>query len=364
MVTRRGSSAGRCGAADWGSRAPPGRRYDPTARDRRCPKDRRGTALPTQTAVLTLLVLLALPAATAEEPTAAPPTGIQPATALPVVVADDEWRSLYDSLDPALERRLARGLAADPERARLLRRKKLAVGVVDLSDPARPRFARVNGNVMMYAASLPKIAILLAAYQAFEDGSLEETPARHETLGRMIRVSSNSAATEMIDLLGFERIAATLTDPRYELYDRERGGGLWVGKRYAKQGRRYPDPLTGLSHGATATQVCRFYYLLATGRVIGPERSRQILGDLADPGLNHKFVRAVEQRAPRARLFRKSGTWKIWHSDSILVWGERWRRYILVAMVESEQGDRVIGQLVPVVEEALRPGGAAAAPAE
>ena len=291
-----------------------------------------------------------------------PPTQELPVEKLPVVVTDARWRSLYDSADAELERRLTRGLAGDPERGRLLRRKKLAVGLVDLADPAQPRFARANGNVMMYAASLPKIAILLAAYQAFEDGALEETPARHETLGRMIRVSSNSAATEMIDLLGFERIAATLTDPRYELYDRSRGGGLWVGKRYAKQGRRYPDPLTGLSHGATATQVCRFYYLLATGRVISPERSRQILGDLADPGLHHKFVRAVERRAPRARLFRKSGTWQSWHSDSILVWGRVWRRYILVAMVESEHGDRIIEELVPVVEEALRPVGAVPQP--
>ncbi len=300
--------------------------------------------------------MLAPVAPTASEP-AQPPAPPE----LPVLVADADWRPLYDSIDAALEDRLTRALEADPERRRLLRRKKLAVGVVDLTDPARPRFARINGNVSMYAASLPKIAILLAAYEAFEDGSLEETPEVHATLGRMIRVSSNSAATEMIDRLGFERIAATLTDPRYELYDPERGGGLWVGKRYAKQGRRVPDPLTGISHAATATQVCRFYYLLATGRVISAERSRQILDDLAEPGLHHKFVGVVERLAPRARLFRKSGSWQIWHSDSILVWGRSWRRYILVAMVESERGNRIVEGLVPVVEETLRPAGATAA---
>jgi len=294
------------------------------------------------------------------EPAPAPAEAPEPLE-LPVLVAEGEWRSLYESVDAAFQSRLIRALEADPERRRLLRRKKLAVGVVDLTDPARPRFARVNGNVSMYAASLPKIAILLAAYEAFEDGSLEETAEVHATLGRMIRVSSNSAATEMIDLLGFERISATLTDPRYELYDPERGGGLWVGKRYAKQGRRVPDPLTGLSHAATATQVCRFYYLLATGRVISPERSRQILGDLAAPGLHHKFVGVVEKRAPQAQLFRKSGSWQVWHSDSILVWGRSWRRYILVAMVESEQGNRIVEGLVPTIEELLRPADATAA---
>ena len=81
-------------------------------------------------------------------------------------------------------------------------------------------------------------------------------------------------------------------------------------------------------------------------------------------GLHHKFVGAVEERAPRARLFRKSGTWKIWHSDSILVWGRAWRRYVLAAMVESERGDEILEQLVPVAEEALRPAPSAVAEGE
>ena len=315
--------------------------------------------MPVAGRIFTVVALLIVPSRVGE-----PSPTVAETPPLPAVVADSEWRSLYRSVDAELEQRLVRGLEAEPLRKRLLRRKKLAIGLVDLADPARPRFARVNGNVMMYAASLPKIAILLAAYEAFEEGSLEETEEAHEALGRMIRVSSNSAATEMIDRLGFERIAATLENPRYELYDRDRGGGLWVGKRYARQGRRSPDPLHGLSHGATATQVCRFYYLLATGRVISVERSRQMLGDLAQPGLHHKFVGAVEKRAPRARLFRKSGTWKIWHSDSILVWGRAWRRYILVAMVESELGDEILEQLVPVAEGALRPAGVAGPAAE
>ena len=46
-----------------------------------------------------------------------------------------------------------------------------------------------------------------------------------------------------MDLLGFEKIEKVLTDPNYLLYDEEHGGGLWVGKRYAKTGRRYPEPI-------------------------------------------------------------------------------------------------------------------------
>ena len=81
-----------------------------------------------------------------------------------------------------------------------------------------------------------------------------------------------------------------------------------------------------------------------------------MLDVLVDPGINHKFVSAVSQRAPRARLFRKSGTWRDWHADSILVWGPDWRRYILVSLVQSSNGERIMRNLVPVVEELLRPG--------
>jgi beta-lactamase class A len=159
----------------------------------------------------------------------------------------------------------------------------------------------------------------------------------------------------MIDRVGgLQRVNAVLSDPRYHLYDERSDGGLWVGKRYAKQGRRLPDPLHGISHGATVKQVSRFYYLLATGRLINREASEDMLGVLADPGIHHKFVKALKQRAQQARLYRKSGTWRGWHADSVMVWGPEWRRYVLVALVEDAGGERILQDLVPSVERVLR----------
>jgi beta-lactamase class A len=267
-----------------------------------------------------------------------------------------EWRPLYEHFDAGLQVQLEARLNANPEWRRLIQRKKLAVGVVDLGPTSdTPRFARVNGNQMMYAASLPKIAILLSAYVSFEDGSLPETIGVHRELGEMIRVSSNAAATRMIDTIGMTKIERVMRDPRFGFYDEQRGGGLWVGKRYASTGVRRGDPLFNVSHGATVTQVSRFYYQLATGRMISAERSRQMLEDLADPGIHHKFVAAVEKRAPLARIFRKSGTWRQWHSDSMLVRGPDWRNYILVALVESPSGEALLRDLVPAVEGVLHP---------
>jgi beta-lactamase class A len=271
-----------------------------------------------------------------------------------VSAAGNDWEPLDDRIDSGFQAALEKRLRQNSTWARLIRNKKLAVGVVDLrTDP--PRYARVNGDVMMYAASLPKIAVLLSTYVAFEDGRLKETQQIHDDLGAMIRVSSNSAATRLIDLVGMRRIQATLKDPRFGFYDEKHGGGLWVGKRYASDGPRQGDPLFNISHGATVTQVCRFFYLLASRRLISEERSEQMLADLAEPNLHHKFVSQLDKRAPSARVFRKSGTWRKWHSDAILVKGTRWRDYILVALVENENGESIIRQVLPAVEELLVP---------
>jgi beta-lactamase class A len=274
---------------------------------------------------------------------------------LPPTATESARQPLHQRVDPVLQAELKQALDENQLWRRLVASEKMAVGVVDLSDPDRPRFARVNGRTMMYAASLPKIAVLLAAFVSFEDGTLDETPEIHRDLVAMIRVSSNAAATRMIDRIGFEKIAAVLMDPQYGFYNKELGGGLWVGKRYAKAGGRHPDPIRGLSHAASVTEVCRFYYLLANGRIISPERSREMLEILADPDIHHKFVCMIEERAPDARMFRKSGTWKKWHCDSVLVWGRVWRHYILVALVEHELGEQILRDLVPVVESLLEP---------
>lgn len=266
----------------------------------------------------------------------------------------DDWRPLYDQVDPDLQAALEARLKENREWSRLIDNRQMAIGLVDMSE-GRPRFARINGNHMMYAASLPKIAILLAAHASLEDGSLTETAAVRRDLNDMIRVSSNPAATRLIDLVGMRKIQAVLKDPQFGFYDESRGGGLWVGKRYASSGVRIGDPLHNISHGATATQVCRFFYLLATGRLINEERSQQMLTNLENPGLHHKFVAPAERRAPNARLFRKSGTWRTWHSDAIMVRGTRWRNYILVGLVESRNGEKILRDVLPAVEELIVP---------
>lgn len=187
---------------------------------------------------------------------------------LPFHIPDDQIRPLLTMVSPSLQLDLTNALNTNPAWKSLVRSKKMAVGLVDLRDLHNIRYASVNGNKMMYAASLPKLAILLGASQSLEDGSLAETDEVLHDMRIMISKSDNGAATRMIDRVGFDKIEQTLRDPRYELYDPKRGGGLWVGKRYAKTGERNGDPMHDISHGATVTQVCRFYYLLAMGKLV------------------------------------------------------------------------------------------------
>jgi beta-lactamase class A len=111
-----------------------------------------------------------------------------------------------------------------------------------------------------------------------------------------------------------------------------------VGKDYAKQGLWKRDPMHNLSHGATAMQVARFYYLLETERLVSPEHSRlmkDIMG--GSEHIQHKFVSSLTQLDPEAEILRKSGSWRTYHADSVLV-KRKGRAYIAVALSDDENG--------------------------
>jgi beta-lactamase class A len=272
---------------------------------------------------------------------------------LPIAVPDANFVAFNNTTDTKLNNELNAAIKANPAFATLVKKNKLCVGVLDISNPYAPKYASVNGKNMMYAASLPKIAVLLAVMDAVDKGEIEMTPAIDEDLQKMIRYSNNQASTRMIDLVGYEKIASVLQNPKYEFYDRDGSGGLWVGKRYAAAGARYPEPIKGLSHAATVDEVCKFYYMLAYGKLINCEKSEQMLSYMSEPGLHHKFVNCLDELCPQADVYRKSGSWKNYHADSVLVIGKEWRSYILVALVEDPNGEQIIRQLLPLVEKVI-----------
>jgi beta-lactamase class A len=220
----------------------------------------------------------------------------------------------------------------------------LAVSLVDLTDAEYPRYAGVNDQVMMYAASVPKIAILLTGFEEIRAGRLEYTPAVRDTFTRMVRYSSNTDASKAAQLVGFEAIAQTLTSPKYRFYDPMKNGGLWLGKAYGGSGDYWRgDPLHHLSHGATTLQLARFFTMLAEDKLVDPEHCRLMKEVLSKPGINHKFVKALSSYSG-ITIYRKSGTWRDWHADAALIEGNG-HRYVLAALTKDRDGGKLLEKL-------------------
>lgn len=254
----------------------------------------------------------------------------------------DDYPELRESIDPVLQQQLE-ALIREKGLQKAVRQERLAIALVDITDEKKPRVAAINGDVMEYAASLPKIAILLTAFVQIEQGKLKLDEKLEADLTKMIRKSSNAAATRVLDLVGREELLRILISPKFMLYDERYDGGLWVGKAYAKKGAYRRDPLHKISHGITAIQGARFYYLLDTNRLVGPELTVKMKQILADPAINHKFVKGLKAR-PGVKLYRKSGTWKQFHADSALVeFGTH--KYIIVGLAEDAQGGKWLEEL-------------------
>jgi beta-lactamase class A len=237
--------------------------------------------------------------------------------------------------DEALQRQLTRLLEAQGL-GPAVRRGDLAVSLLVMNDPERPRLAQVNGNRMIYAASLPKIAILLGAAVALDEGQLELDQALEQDIQDMIRYSCNQCSNRVLERVGPERVLDILQAPRYSFYDADHGGGLWLGKPYGPAPAYHRDPLAGLSHGATTFQVARFYCGLEQGELVSPDQTRLMREAMSEPGIRHKFVKGLASHDD-LRMFRKSGTWRDFHADSVLVeTGDQ--AYVMVALAHSKKG--------------------------
>lgn len=272
------------------------------------------------------------------------------AAAAPAFAAQDPspppLRSVYDAgLQDQLD-----GIIHKLNLQEAVRSHDLAVALVDVSNLAQPRVARVNGNEMLYAASLPKIGILLAAFVEIQNGQLKLDDKLKASLTRMIRYSSNADATRVLDLVGKRRVNQILQSKPYRLYDPRYNGGLWVGKEYGKNPAFERDPLHHISHGATAMQVARFYYLLETGQLVNPRLTAEMKEILSKPGIHHKFVKALAGRD--VSIMRKSGTWRIYHADSALVEGKK-TRYILVGLAKDAAGGAWLTRLAAAVDKQM-----------
>jgi beta-lactamase class A len=223
-----------------------------------------------------------------------------------------------------------------------------SAGVLDLNTL---RLALIRPDRVDYAASVPKIGILLAYFQLHPEAATNLDAQTRRELGEMIKISSNEMAAKYSQLLGLKQIQQVLDS--YGFYDAKRGGGLWVGKHYGKSSERYGDPVGNNSHGATVRQLLRYYLLLEQGKLVSPAASQTMREIFASPDIEHlndKFVKGLAGRD--AQLLRKSGWWEDWFHDTAIVTGGG-RHYIIVAMTHHPKGDEYLVEFARAVDDLM-----------
>jgi beta-lactamase class A len=255
------------------------------------------------------------------------------------------------AVDPALQ--------AKVESIDLGLREKYAIGAeltnVGLLDLARgPRLAMIHPDHEEYGASVPKIAILLAYFEAHPEAAGGLDPAVRHELGLMIKRSSNELASKYSHELGLANITLLLTD-KYHFYDSAHGGGIWMGKHYGKDAERHGSPVGDNSHAVTVRQLLRYYLMLEQGKLVSPQASKTMREIFASGDIPHdenKFVKGLKG-SDVSEILRKSGTWEDWLHDSAIISGPG-RHYILVGVTRHPKGDEYLEDLAREVDEVMR----------
>jgi beta-lactamase class A len=248
--------------------------------------------------------------------------------------ADAELQAKVEALDT----RLREKFGMTPEQT--------AAGVIDLKTG---RLALVRPDREEYAASVAKIGILLASFEAHPEAAENVDPAVEKELGEMAKISSNEMAAKYSRELGLKNIQNVLSE-KYGLYDAKRGGGLWVGKHYGKGAERYGSPVDDNSHAATVRQVMRFFVLLEQGKLVSPAASREMRRIFESPALKHDDIKFVKGLAGRdVQIIRKWGTWQDWRHDAAVVTGGG-RHYVIVGLTRHPKGDAYLEELAREVD--------------
>ncbi len=278
--------------------------------------------------------------------------------------------ALQAVVDGAVQSALARFEGAK------LRADELAVTVVDLADPERPRRGGYRGDQMIYPASVIKVFYLAAAHRWMEDGRIEDTPELRRAMRDMIVESYNEATHYVIDLLTGTTSGPELPEGDLAVWVEKRnavtryfeGMGYtgvvankkpWCEGPYGRETqaiRAYRPNRNMLTTDATA----RLMVEIATGRAVSAARSAQMLelmkrdsfGGEKDPDGQAKFSGPALPAG--AKLWSKAGWTSETRHDAALIELPGGRRLVVVVFTVNHANEReIIHQVVRFVVEGV-----------
>jgi beta-lactamase class A len=249
-------------------------------------------------------------------------------------------------------------------RDRNLRADQLAVTLVDLRDPARPRRAGVRGTVPIYPASVIKLFYLAAAHRWLEDGRLADTPELRRAMKDMIVDSSNDATHYVIDLLTGTTSGPELSDAEIMVWFERRGA---ITRHFASLGytdinaskKPWGDGPYGRESQAirlfepkrnmlTTDATARLLVEMATARCVTATRSAEMMALLArdpatpDPDPDHQAKFTGPALPPGAKLWSKAGWTSQTRHDAAYIELPGGAKFVLVAFTTDHARERGI----------------------
>lgn len=265
-------------------------------------------------------------------------------------------------LQPLVER--AAQVTLERFREQGLKPEQLAISVVDLSDPARPRHAAYRGDVEIYPASVIKLFYLAATHRWMEDGRLADAPELRRAMKDMIVDSSNDATHYLIDLLTGTTSGPELPEAELKAWFDRRAAvtryftGLgytgvnaskkpWGDGPYGRESqaiKAFAPKRNMLTTDATA----RLWTEIVTGRCVTPMRSAEMMALLArdprttsaDPDDQAKFIGPALPAG--AKLWSKAGWTSQTRHDSAYVELPSGAKFVVVVFTTDHAGERAI----------------------
>lgn len=200
---------------------------------------------------------------------------------------DNRARSLQELVDRAARETVA-GFAAKG-----FKEENLAITLIDLRDPQRPRLASFRGEERIYPASVVKLFYLSAAQRWLEDGKLRETDELRRAMRDMIVDSNNDAMQYMVDVLTDTTAGPELPPEQMQQWAMKRNS---VNRYYTSLGytninvnqKTFCEDSYGREHafrGAkgenrnklTTNATARLLSEIATGKAVTPARSSRMM---------------------------------------------------------------------------------------
>jgi beta-lactamase class A len=276
----------------------------------------------------------------------------------PALVQGKELQTLLDSTVDMTLKQFA---------GRQLRSNQLAVTLVDLREPARPRRASYRGDVQIYPASVVKLFYLAAAHRWMEDGKLADTPELRRAMRDMIVESYNEATHYIIDLLTGTTSGPELPDAEIDAWFEKRNAvnryfaslgytninankKPWCEGPYGRESqsiKKHKPSRNMLTTDATARLLAE----IVTGKAISPKRSAEMLDLMkrdpfkkieegSEPDQGNAFTGLALRDRPGAKLWSKAGWTSQTRHDAAYVELPNGARFVLVTFTTDHANER------------------------